>query len=556
MAGVVTRRRADIGLYGNPPKPIKIPRLQMSSSCEEFRINRLQPSLITFEFGPSELNLYKYVAEESSFLWRKTKETYALRNDSEPLDGLIFIHGGSDNIQDICLKLFEFAPETTKSDETGTRLLKEKDYIVVCYLGVSFWNENKVTLQEVGDAVKDVEDSRLFIVIESQDGIEKKMKLVKGRSLCPASHIIRANGDKGVIYDGLYAILESNLSRFLSDLETKTITRHLSWYKSQLEILIGKLHSRKSITVSKLREACIGKIKAGIRFGVIGYRLCGDTLYILENENLVVKNEKFMLPIRKSIQENFQGKVIFHALANTSFKPHCTVKCGEFLENADRDRKGTIGIFGELKDPTRGNSLESSEVVILSSGHLFHEGEIAKYSFSESLKRIGHCIWPTGNENPILNLHDISIIQLDFCMLGRLQKSILKEKVIVDELSKASLNYKKVFKFGAETKETFGFIEKIDDFEMFGGDVMIIVPKSTDASNAHGKFSDRGDSGAIVLTREKDKLYAIGMVYGDQIDFLQAECASNSNESIAIGLRKAVDRFTKSTNKAIVFDKI
>lgn len=26
----------------------------------------------------------------------------------------------------------------------GTRLLKEKDYIVVCYLGVSFWNESKV----------------------------------------------------------------------------------------------------------------------------------------------------------------------------------------------------------------------------------------------------------------------------------------------------------------------------------------------------------------------------------------------------------------------------
>lgn len=120
----------------------------------------------------------------------------------------------------------------------------------------------QVTLEEVEDAVKGVEESRLFFVLELQDGIEKKMKLFKCRGLCPASHVIRANGDKRVIYDGLYAILDSNLSKFVSDLNAKAMTRHLGWYKSQLEILIRKLQSRKLKAVSKLTKFCIRKIKA------------------------------------------------------------------------------------------------------------------------------------------------------------------------------------------------------------------------------------------------------------------------------------------------------
>lgn len=180
--------------------------------------------------------------------------------------------------------------------------------------------------------------------------------------------------------------------------------------------------------------------------------------------------------------------------------------------------------------------------------------KLQKISVKDDFKRIGSCIWPNEKADPISNFHDISVVQLDKSLITNLQRRILKEKVIVDELPTADLIDRKVFKYGAKTGKTEGYIQKIDDFKIFGGDVMVIVPRATDDEDR--KFSDKGDSGAIVLTKRRDQLYAIGMVYGDQFDLPQAECTSAINESIAIGLKKAVGRFTMHTGVAIDFDEI
>ncbi|XP_056002285.1 uncharacterized protein LOC125661377 [Ostrea edulis] len=314
--------------------------------------------------------------------------------------------------------------------------------------------------------------------------------------------------------------------------------------------------TRNHKTTSKLTHACIRKIKRGKPFGVIGYRLCGDTLCILEIEQAVTQNEKQMVPIRKFIKENFVGKVIFHTVKSSSFHPHCNVKCGGYLLNRNEDncRSGTIGIFGEMRRTRPEDLSVSSEVVVLSSGHIISDGEIANISVNDDIKRIGICIWPIVKDKHSSNLHDVSVVLLNNSVLTKLQRSILKKNVIVDELSRAVLTYRKVFKYGATTGKTEGFIQKIDDFEIFGGDVMIIVPKATDDEDR--KFSDEGDSGAIVLTKIGNEHHAIGMVYGDQLDLPQAECASASNESIAIGLKRAVDRFKSQTGAVIEFDEI
>jgi hypothetical protein len=119
----------------------------------------------------------------------------------------------------------------------------------------------QILIPDVRDAVKGVKKSSLFFVIGSEDDTEKKKKTIKNRFSCPAANVISAKGDKSPIYDGLYVILQQNLANFLSDIETKVMTRHVSMYKAQLDIFIGKLNSRKNKAASKLTEVCISKIK-------------------------------------------------------------------------------------------------------------------------------------------------------------------------------------------------------------------------------------------------------------------------------------------------------
>lgn len=89
-------------------------KVYICSPSRRPKISTLQHSFITFEYGPPELNLYKYVAEELSFLWRKIKETYTLKKGSEPLDRLILIQGDSENVQNLSMEHFDFDPETTR----------------------------------------------------------------------------------------------------------------------------------------------------------------------------------------------------------------------------------------------------------------------------------------------------------------------------------------------------------------------------------------------------------------------------------------------------------
>jgi hypothetical protein len=105
-------------------------------------ISRLQHSLITFEYGPPELNLFKYIAEESSFLWRKTNEIYTLNKDGEPSDGLLLVHEDSENAQEVCLRLFEFVPQTTSSNKCKqikvvyVRMLSEMYHAIATFFQV------------------------------------------------------------------------------------------------------------------------------------------------------------------------------------------------------------------------------------------------------------------------------------------------------------------------------------------------------------------------------------------------------------------------------------
>lgn len=80
---------------------------------------------------------------------------------------------------------------------------------------------------------------------------------------------------------------------------------------------------------------------------------------------------------------------------------------------------------------------------------------------------------------------------------------------------------------------------------------MAILPDVSGTS-----FSTNGDSGAIVLTILNGKYHGVGVIFGGNLDARGAENNSTQNETIAIFLKNALDRFIRERQMTIEFDKI
>lgn len=273
--------------------------------------------------------------------------------------------------------------------------------------------------------------------------------------------------------------------------------------------------------------------------GVVGYRLFGNELHIYVNEQLTKENDRRM-KIESSIKEHFTGQIQFKSLEHV-LVPQCTVKCGGFLRNKTNDKMGTLGIIGEIKNRSENDSVQT---VALSSAHVISSGDIA---CSSTGVRIGKCIWPESGGG----IHDVSIVKIDSSMINSLQKTFFNEDITIEEIPNENLHYRKVFKYGAATQKTYGLIEKIDHFQLFGRDVLAILPVDSGTP-----FSTNGDSGAIVLTILNGKYHGVGVIFGGNLDARGVENQSTQNETIAIFLKNALDRFTREKEMTIEFDKI
>lgn len=273
--------------------------------------------------------------------------------------------------------------------------------------------------------------------------------------------------------------------------------------------------------------------------GVLGYRLYENELHIYGNKELTEENER-RVKIESSIKDYFTGQVYFRTLEHV-LVPQCTAKCGDFLKNNRNNKMGTLGIFGEIKNATENDLVQT---VALSSAHVISNGDIASL---RNGVRLGRCIWPESGGD----IHDVSIVKIDSSMINSLQKTFFNEHITIEEIPKESLCYRQVIKYGAATQETCGLIEKIDHFQLFGRDVMAILPVDSGTP-----FSTNGDSGAIVLTILNGKYHGVGVIFGGYLDTRGVENQSTQNETIAIFLKNALDRFTREKKMTIQFDKI
>ncbi|XP_062600322.1 uncharacterized protein LOC134261956 isoform X2 [Saccostrea cucullata] len=496
---------------------------------------------ITFEFGPSELNLFKLISEELYYVWKETYET--VKEVQEPIEGLFLITEDGENVKDLCLKLFKFSPETTDV-QICEKVGITRNAVVICHLGKSFWKE-EIPLDALQSLIKDVEKSMLFFLVESEVDIERKIKLVKRESFSFASHVLDANSEKSIIYEKCYAGLEKDLADCICALKMKTNTRQLSGFLRQIEKLQERLLTRKSRDSSNLTKECIRNIKDAKKHGVVGYRLCGKTLLIFERQQPL--NDQS----RRSITSHFQGDVKFLQLKR-AFTPQCAIRCGGEIINKRIEKRGSLGMFGQITNSMNQDDSFSS-IIAIASGHLYNEGDLAEVQQHGEDKSIGLCIWPNGDTLGNGRLHDISVIKIYKSVLPLLSKTVeeLNENVYVYGQPLSTLADRLVFKFGAATAKTKGYVKKVSDFEVFDGDVMVISPRI-----GFEKFSNKGDSGSVVLTRIENRLYAVGIVFGGDLDLSIAECLSAKKETIAASLKNALNRFTRSTKRSITFDKI
>lgn len=409
--------------------------------------------------------------------------------------------------------------------------------VVVVYPGQSFWKESEQScLQNLEAVMKNTKKVNLFFIAFCEDEAKQARYFLNKYKICLENNLISEPSELHLIYEKLYDTLEKNLFTFLSELQEVTSIQREVATKSEISELMNKLHARKKKTEPIMTDLCRQKI---LKNGLVGYMVKGNTLYLFEDETKSITSNQRQKTLM-TIRESFPGKVLVNPIKHV-MKLYCGVKCGDFMTNATTNAKATIGIFGEIED-RRGNAKNTS-TVFLSSSHFISTGDIVTHRTGT---RIGECIYP-GTKS---TFDGVSVTLIDPPVTNSLVKYIYGENVKVDELSKEMLVDRMVFKYGATTHTTFGFIQKIGDFQLFERDVMVIKPKNRDEA-----FSQHGDSGAVVLTRCGDGLYGIGMVIGSFLT-RDGECNDTGEEVIALFLKKAVDRFENETGFNISFDKI
>lgn len=244
------------------------------------------------------------------------------------------------------------------------------------------------------------------------------------------------------------------------------------------------------------------------------------------------------------IEDSFKGKVKIIPL-RTVLKPQCAIKCGGYITNNITNKSGTIGVFGKMRNLVKYDKVRT---IALSSPNLFSDGDIASLPNGE---KVGACVWPVKPEPLMENLFDVSVVEIDSTRTDEIQWTILNEHFLMEEIPYENLDNRLVFKYGAKTQKTYGWIKKISNFELFEREVLVIIPKSSGTM-----FSDEGDSGAIVVTKIGGNHYGVGMVYGSHLDVGKTTNKSYKIATVAIFLKNALERFTSPKKMSIQFGEL
>ena len=179
---------------------------------------------------------------------------------------------------------------------------------------------------------------------------------------------------------------------------------------------------------------------------------------------------------------------------------------------------------------------EPSRNCCISSPHVISCEQTA-YILNATLQ-LGRCIWPPSAANNCINVEDISIICLD-------QHDIqIERKVSVDvrlfDQDRGHLKDRKVYKFGASTLKTTGYLRNSEFILTIGNSVKVFLIEPEDDNDDSSPFSKPGDSGAIVFTKFGQNVVVLSMIFGGEVTLPGIA----RNNSIGVDLNEAIRRFT------------
>ena len=261
--------------------------------------------------------------------------------------------------------------------------------------------------------------------------------------------------------------------------------------------------------------------------------------YTTENDTLILFFQ--LSPSSEEITENSipmelkkrYVKVKIVQFTGPLYRFHHNVTGGEklhpFRHNANT--YGTVGMFGSICQHDR-----SFKSCCISSPHVISSGQTA-YILNGTVA-LGNCIWPPPvvPSSPI-NVEDISVICLESIDI-KISRVVERQVTLFHE-DRQVLRKRKVYKYGAATSKTIGFIKDSEFVLTIGNPVSVVLIEPEDPDDDGSRFSQPGDSGAIVLTKFGQNVVALSMIFGGDIDLEGVA----RNGSIAVDLNEAIQRF-------------
>lgn len=120
-----------------------------------------------------------------------------------------------------------------------------------------FFYLQKARVKTIRHTTRRFSDAHIFLATVSDVQKGEAMECCKKYKLCPTANVISPASDNTAFYEAFYEILNKNLKKFSSDLETRTSTRHIHATKCELNSLIEKLHSKNVSEESPLTKQCL-----------------------------------------------------------------------------------------------------------------------------------------------------------------------------------------------------------------------------------------------------------------------------------------------------------
>ena len=216
------------------------------------------------------------------------------------------------------------------------------------------------------------------------------------------------------------------------------------------------------------------------------------------------------------------------------FKYHHSITGGDKLHpfRHTASSYGTIGMFGSVSQRDG-----SSKTCCISSPHVISCGQTAY--ISGATVPLGTCIWPPTVKNDCINVEDISVIYLDQVDKNIEIRKMFEKQITLFKGDRTDLKRRKVYKFGATTSKTIGFIGDPEFVLTIGDPISVFLIEPEDVDDDSSRFSQPGDSGAIVFTKFGQNVVALSMIFGGDVTLE----GFAKNNSIAVDLQQAIQRF-------------